>query len=341
MAKPRAVPAWSGPRTLANWFSMNATQGQLIVVALGGNAISLPDEEGRVDQQFRHSGEAAGHLVGLIEHGHHLVITHGNGPQIGNFLLRNEAAAGKIYSLPMEVAVAHVQGGMGFMIAQVLTNELRHRGVDRQVVAVVTTVLVQADDPAFLNPTKPIGRILSREEAAHFTEHERWTMKEVAPGKFRRVVPSPWPHHIMEINVIRRAVVSGEIVVACGGGGIPVMRETNGNLYGVRAIIDKDLASALLAREIDADAMMILTNVDRVCVDYGKPAQREVPEMTVAQARGWLEQGQFPAGSMGPKVQAAVQFLEGSTKPDAHVFIGPLERASDIVSGKTGTRIGK
>ncbi|MCO6437116.1 MAG: carbamate kinase [Phycisphaerae bacterium] len=318
-----------------------ATKGQRIVVALGGNAISLPDEEGRVDQQFFHSREAAAHLVSLAEQGHQLVITHGNGPQIGNFLLRNEAAAGKIYALPMEVAVAHVQGGMGFMIAQVLTNELAKRKIDRVVNAVVTTVLVHEDDSSFQNPTKPIGRILSREEAGHFAQNDGWTMKEVSPGKFRRVVPSPRPQHIMEIELIREAVASGQILIACGGGGIPVVRDGHGDLRGVRAIIDKDLASALLANEVDADAMMILTNVERVCLDFGKPTQRDISEMTLDQARRWLAEGQFPAGSMGPKVQASVVFLEHSRKRDAHVFIGSLEKASNVIRGVSGTRISK
>src|SRR3990170_5213860 len=168
----------------------------LIVVALGGNAISRPDEEGNVDQQFDNSRATAEALADLIEAGHHLVITHGNGPQIGNFLLRNEAAAGAIYPLPMEVAVAHVQGGMGFMIAQTLTNELNARGYDRMVTALVTTVRVDGDDPSFRNPTKPIGRALPKADAERFARGEGWAIQEVSPGKFRRVVPSPIPRHI-------------------------------------------------------------------------------------------------------------------------------------------------
>ena len=311
----------------------------LIVVALGGNAISRPQEDGNVDQQFDNSRATAKALADLIEQGHHLVITHGNGPQIGNFLLRNEAAAGAIYPLPMEVAVAHVQGGMGFMIAQTLTNELNARGYDRMVTAIVTTVRVDGDDPSFRNPTKPIGRALPKEDAERFARGEGWSIKEVSPGKFRRVVASPLPRHIMEIKTIRRCVAAGDLVVVCGGGGVPVVQDPVHGLRGVRAVIDKDLASALIAAELDAHMMMILTNVDRVSIDYGKPTERQLDRMTLSQANQYLQAGQFPAGSMGPKVQGAVNFLEASRNGDASVIIGPLHRAVDAVAGRVGTRI--
>jgi carbamate kinase len=317
------------------------TPKPLIVVALGGNAISRPDEEGNVRQQFENSRVTAAALADLIERGFRLVITHGNGPQIGNFLLRNEAAANAIYPLPMEVAVAHVQGGMGFMIAQTLTNELAKRGREQMVTAIVTTVLVDRDDPSFKNPTKPIGRALSKEDAERYGREEGWSIKEVSPGKFRRVVASPTPRHIMEIELIRRSVAAGDIVIACGGGGIPVVRDPVFALQGVKAVIDKDLASALLAVELDAHMMMILTNVDRVAINYGKPNQREVDCMSVTEARTWLAEGQFPAGSMGPKVQGAVDFLERSKRPAAQVVIGPLHRACEAVAGGIGTRITK
>lgn len=311
----------------------------LIVAALGGNAISRDTEEGNVDQQFAHSREAARPLADLILAGHRLVLTHGNGPQIGNFMLRNEAAAHVIYPLAMEVAAAHVQGGMGFMIAQTLTNELRHRGEPRPVVAVITNVLVDPADPAFRNPTKPVGRELSAEEARRFTEGGAWMVKEVKPGRFRRVVPSPNPVDILEVEHIRRSVAAGEILVTCGGGGVPVIREPGGDLRGIRAVIDKDLASALLAAQLNADILMILTAVDRVRLDFGKPNERPLESMTLAEAKGWLAEGQFPSGSMGPKVQAAINFLESTSRPDAMACIGPLERAADVVAGAIGTRI--
>lgn len=311
----------------------------LIVVALGGNAISRENQEGSVDQQFENSRATAVALVDIVEKGYGLVVTHGNGPQIGNFLLRNEAAAGAIYPLPMEVAVAHVQGGMGFMIAQTLTNELNHRNIDRVVTAVVTTVRVDADDPSFLKPTKPIGRVLTRADAEQYEQGEGWSIKEVSPGKYRRVVASPLPRKIMEIKTIRRAVQAGDLLVVCGGGGIPVVQDPREGLRGVKAVIDKDLASALLAVELEAPTLMILTAVDYVSIDFGKPSERQIKSMTADEAAAWMAEGQFPPGSMGPKVQAAIQFIRGSRTPNPQVLIGPLERATDALAGKIGTRI--
>jgi carbamate kinase len=319
----------------------NNFNNPLIVVALGGNAISRENQEGSVDQQFENSRNTAVALADLIEQGYGLVVTHGNGPQIGNFLLRNEAAAGAIYPLPMEVAVAHVQGGMGFMIAQSLTNELVRRDVDRVVTAIVTNVRVDADDPSFRNPTKPIGRVMAKADAERYQRDEGWNIKETSPGKFRRVVASPSPRHIMEIKTIRRAVHAGDLLVVCGGGGIPVVQDPRGQLRGVKAVIDKDLASALLAVELDAPLLMILTAVDYVSIDFGKPAERQIKSMTVDEAANWLAEGQFPAGSMGPKVQAAIQFLRASRATRPQVIIGPLEKATDAVAGKIGTRITK
>ena len=314
---------------------------QLIVVGLGGNAISRPDEEGNVDQQFANSRATARVLADLIEEGHQLVITHGNGPQIGNFLLRNEAAADRIYPLPMEVAVAHVQGGMGFMIALTLTNELANRSRDRVVTAVVTTILVDSDDPSFTAPTKPIGRMLTKKEADHYAAEEGWAIKEVGRGRYRRVVPSPIPRRIMEIGNIRRAVDAGDLLVVCGGGGIPVILDPTTGLRGVRAVIDKDLASALLASNLDVDTMMILTNVDHVSINFLKPDERAIDRMTLEEAQVWLDEGQFPPGSMGPKIQGAINFLRASRKSDARVIIGPLDKAADAVAGRIGTCVTK
>jgi carbamate kinase len=312
---------------------------RLLVIALGGNAISRENQEGNVAEQFENSRATARQLVDLAEQGFQLVVTHGNGPQIGNFLLRNEAAAGVIYPLAMEVAVAHVQGGMGFMIAQTLTNELAARGIQRTVTAVVTTVLVDHDDPAFRNPTKPIGRVLNKQEAERRAVEERIAVKEVQPSKYRRVVPSPQPQAILEIGLIRRAVEAGEWLVACGGGGVPLIRDSAVGLRGVPAVIDKDLASALLASELDAEALVILTAVDRVHLRFGRPDQRAVERMTVAEAARWLADGEFPEGSMGPKVLGAIRFLERSRRPAAYAVIGPLEQAADAVAGKVGTRV--
>ncbi len=312
----------------------------LIVVALGGNAISLPDQEGNVDEQFANSRVTARALADLVEEGHQLVITHGNGPQIGNFLLRNEAAAEVIYPLPMEVAVAHVQGGMGYMIAQTLMNELSGRGNESVVTTIVTNVLVDLDDPAFANPTKPVGRVLPKDLAERYAALEKdWTIREIGPGKFRRYVPSPLPRRIMEIESIRRAVDVGDLLVVCGGGGIPIVRDPKKGYHGMQAVIDKDLVSALLATDLQADTMLILTNVDRICINYGKPDERPIDRMTVDQAKRWLDEGQFPAGSMGPKIQGAINFLERCQGHDARVIVGPLDKAGDAVAGHTGTQI--
>lgn len=315
------------------------TRKSLILVALGGNAISRSNEEGNVNQQFANSRATAKALADLMDQGHQLVITHGNGPQIGNFLLRNEAASNLIYPLPMEVAVAHVQGGMGFMIAQTLMNELRRRGRERVVSTIVTTVLVDRDDPSFANPTKPVGRVFGKSEADKITKVQGWTLKETEPGGFRRVVASPMPRQIMELPTIRRAVESGETVIACGGGGIPVIRDTDGNLQGTAAVIDKDLASAILAAELGADTMMILTAIDRVRINFGKPDERALDRMTLDEARRYMKEGQFPPGSMGPKVHGAMLFLEQAKNPAASVIIGPLEQAADAVAGRIGTRL--
>lgn len=312
-----------------------------IVVALGGNAISRANQEGNVDEQFENSRRTAKAMADLAAAGHQLVITHGNGPQIGNFLLRNTAAAGAIYPLPMVVAVAHVQGGMGYMIAQTMTNELNRRGDNRRVTAVITTILVDRADPAFANPSKPIGKRLTAAEAQTFKGREGWTIKEISPGVFRRFVPSPKPAAILEIDHIRRAVDAGEMLVVCGGGGIPVVRDEAGDMHGIAAVIDKDLASARLASVIDANAMMILTDVDYVRLDFRKPEERSIERMSVDEARQYKADGQFPAGSMGPKVQSAINFLDAASDDDAYVIIGPLDQAADAVAGKVGTRITK
>jgi carbamate kinase len=315
--------------------------GTRMVVALGGNAISQPHEEGNVDQQFANSRETAKALATLIEAGHQLIVTHGNGPQIGNFLLRNEAAADKIYPLAMEVAVAHVQGGMGFMIAQTLMNELAFRGTERRVTTVISTVEVDPKDPSFVEPTKPVGRVFDQTEAARYREGEGWTMREIQPGKFRRVVPSPVPKHVVEIDTIRQLVEAGELVVVVGGGGIPVIRDSEQGYRGTAAVIDKDLASALVGNELDADAMMILTAIDRVRLNFGKPDERPLDRLTVSEAERYLAEGQFPPGSMGPKVQGAINFLKAAKADDARVVIGPLHEALDAIDGRTGTTIVK
>mgnify|MGYP000334502772 CR=1 FL=1 len=312
-----------------------------MVVALGGNAISRPDEEGNVEQQFRNTRQTSVHLADLIQAGAHLVVTHGNGPQVGNVLRRVELAARELYRLPLDICGAHTQGGMGFMIAQCLGNELRRRGINRNVTAIVTAVEVDPQDPGFANPTKPIGSYYRKQKAENLMSQHGWRMTRVKGRGYRRVVPSPAPKAIVEIDLIRRLASEGELLVAAGGGGVPVIRTREGDYVGVEAVIDKDRTSGLLARQINAATLVIATNVERVALDYGKPTQRFLDRLTVAEAQMHLVGGHFPPGSMGPKIEAAIDFLEGTSRDDAVVIICELERIAEALSGQSGTWIVK
>ena len=297
-----------------------------IVVALGGNAISREDEEGNVPQQFRRTRQTVVWLANLIEAGRQIVITHGNGPQVGNVLRRVELAAHELYTLSLDICGADTQGGMGYMIAQCLNNELRRRGVARTVGVILTMVEVAPDDPAFKNPTKPIGGFYERQKGEQMRERYAWQMAEVSGGRLRRVVPSPIPQSIVEIELIRRLTRAGELLVVAGGGGIPVSRDDEGDLVGVEAVIDKDRTS------------LIATNVERVALDFGQPTQRFLDRLTIAEARRHLAEGQFPSGSMGPKVEAAIAFLEQSRRSDARVIICELRHVADALAGRAGTQ---
>jgi carbamate kinase len=280
----------------------------LIVAALGGNAIIKPGQKGTIREQFDNTFESMGYIAHLVRAGHRVVLTHGNGPQVGFIMMQVEAARGKVPYVPLNVDVAQSQGSMGYMIAQSLVNQLKDHHLDTRVAPVVTQVLVDPHDPAFEHPTKPVGPFYDR---AHVEELERCghAMVEDSGRGWRRVVPSPVPVDIIEVEVIKKLVRDGVIVVACGGGGVPVVEE-DGDLKGVDAVIDKDLASSLLAREIGADVVMFLTTVDKVCLNYNTPAQVELDRLTVEDAHRYLAEGQFPPGSMGPKIQAAVEFVE-------------------------------
>lgn len=264
------------------------------------------------------------------------MITHGNGPQVGNILRRAEIAATEIYGLPLDTCVADSQGGIGYMLQQVLENELKAVGLGHAPVTIITQCVVSADDPAFRNPTKPIGGFMTREQAALRREKDGWAVVEDSGRGWRRVVPSPHPVEIVEWAVIKRLVEAQEIVIACGGGGIPVVRRADGELRGVEAVIDKDRASALLARQIGADLLWVVTGVERVAIRFGKPDQRTFERLTVAEAEGFAAEGHFPPGSMGPKIQAAVEFVKATGK---EALISPTERLPDALAGRTGTRI--
>lgn len=308
-----------------------------IVVAMGGNAISQANEEGNIKQQFQHTRETLDHISKLIKDGYRIVMSHGNGPQVGNVLKRVEIASDKVYRVPLGVCVADTQGGMGYMIQQEMKNILIKEKLDiSEVATVVTQVVVDKNDPAFTNPTKPVGSFMTEEEAKKNEKELGWDIVEDSGRGWRRVVPSPKPVDIIEKSTIKTLIEAGQIVITVGGGGVPVIIKDNGAIDGVDAVIDKDYASALLANLIKADILLISTGVEKVAINFNKPDQKELSNLTVSEAKKYLEQGQFPKGSMGPKIEAAIKFLEAGGK---RVIITNVERVADAVKGITGTQI--
>jgi len=308
------------------------------VLALGGNAIIKAGEEGTISQQFANTRDSLGGIVELIRQGYKLAITHGNGPQVGNLLRQQEAGEKEgIAPLPLGVLNAATEGSMGYMIEQSLQNKLHLSGIDKDVITIISQVVVDRDDPSMLNPTKYVGSTYyTAQQAEELKNTLGWTLKEDAGKGYRRVVPSPLPQRIVPAHTVKELVQRGEIVIAVGGGGIPVYVQDDGTYEGVDAVIDKDFASALLAVNIDADLFVILTGVDKVSVDYGKPSQRDLDMMSMEEASRYYQEGQFPAGSMGPKIKAAIDFLERGGK---EVLITSIDRIVDAFAGKTGTRI--
>src|ERR1017187_904306 len=307
-----------------------------IVIAIGGNSLIRDDEHRSVPDQYAAVVETARHITDLIESGFRVVITHGNGPQVGFILLRSEHSRGMLHEVPLDSIGADTQGAIGYQIQQAMQNEFRRRGLKKSVVTVVTQTLVDQNDPAFQKPSKPIGQFYKKEEAEDRMRVEKWSMIEDAGRGWRRVVPSPKPVRVIEAEVIRELVEGGVVVVGAGGGGIPVVQDEQGNLRGGAAVIDKDLASAALAKEIGADLLVISTAVEKVCLEYGKPNQRTVDRMTVGEAKRYMAEGHFKPGSMLPKVQACVQFIEnGGTE----ALITSPEVLPDALAGKTGTRV--
>jgi len=309
---------------------------RLAVVAIGGNATFPPTIRGTAEEQFAIVNDSCEHLARMVEGGYRLVLTHGNGPVIGNILIRMAMASSVIAPMPMDICVADSQGGIGYIIQQCLLNRLRERDIFTPVVSLVTQVEVRAEDPAFQRPSKPIGRFYTQEQAQRIQAETGWGMLEDSGRGYRRVVPSPQPVTILELDAVRRLVEAGVIPITVGGGGIPVVRMPDGRYRGRDAVIDKDLASAVLALGLGAGIFLILTGVEAVALDFGKPTQRSVATLTVGEAKDHLDAGQFPEGSMGPKVRAAIQYIEGGGQT---VLITSLERALDALQGKTGTRI--
>ncbi len=319
---------------------MEKNKTKTFVIALGGNSILRAKEKGSAEEQYENLKRTADQLLDLLKSGNRIVITHGNGPQVGNLLLASETAKDVVPSLPLDICGAATEGFMGYMIQNTLANYLRQKGAPHNITTVVTQVIVDKNDPAFKNPTKPIGPFYSANEAGRLRREKGWQIIEDSARGYRRVVPSPIPVNIQQARIIKSMLDAGEIVIAVGGGGIPVVREENRDLSGVEAVIDKDYASARLAIEIDADVLFILTAVEYVYRDFATPSQKALEHLSLAQAKALLKEGHFGKGSMEPKIRAAIMFLE-ETDPsrEREVIITLPETAVKALEGKTGTRI--
>lgn len=310
-----------------------------LVIAIGGNALQPAGETADAAALRRRIEATAARLADVVSAGHEVVLTHGNGPQVGNILLQNEETRHLVPPMPLDVCGAESQALIGYLLGQALRNEFAARKIERDVACVVTQVLVHADDPAFANPTKPIGPYYLRDDEILVKKAKGWKMVYDQRGGWRRVVPSPRPVDVIEKEIIRTLVGNGEgrVVIAAGGGGIPVIRK-DGKLVGVEAVIDKDLAAAALANAIGWQHLVIATDVPQIALDFGKPSQRFLERLTIAEAKKHLADGQFPPGSMGPKVEAVVDFLEHGGQ---HAVITDLEHLAPAVAGKAGTQLGR
>ncbi len=307
------------------------------VIAIGGNSL-IPDAQHQtVQDQYEAAGVTDEHIASLVEGGWDVAISHGNGPQVGFILRRSELASNELHEVPLDYCGADTQGAIGYMLQQNLINDFRARGIDKNVATVVTQVEVDPADPAFDNPSKPIGSFMDADQARQRTEDDGWQVKEDSGRGWRRVVASPKPKRIVEIEIIRQLLDAGNVVIGVGGGGIPVVADANGDLRGVAAVIDKDLASALLANEVDADLLLISTAVEKCALNFGTPDEEWIDEFTLDEVKQYLDEGtHFAEGSMAPKMRAVVQYLEGGGK---EVLITNPENIDRAVAGETGTRI--
>ena len=310
----------------------------LAVIAFGGNALLRASDSGTVSEQLRRAEDAAGWLIGFVRRGWRLLIVHGNGPQVGQAMIQMEAAVDRVPPGTLDVAVAETQGSMGYLLELALRNRIASDGLDAEPLGILSLVVVDADDPGFENPTKPVGPYFSAESARRLERDHAWQMKEEKEG-WRKVVSSPRPLEILGLAGVRELLEGRRLVVAGGGGGIPVVRDASasgGTLRGVEAVIDKDHTASLFARELGADLFLILTNVARVMRDYGSPEEEELAEVSLADARRLMEEGQFPPGSMGPKMQAAIDFVAATGR---RVVITDVEHVHGAIDGDAGTSI--
>ena len=319
---------------------MNETTNRpIVLVAMGGHAFMQRGEKGDIHDHERNAAEICGSLMTLVERNYNLVVTHGNGPQVGNLLLQNELTKDSVPSMPLDVLVANTEGFLGYVLQQALLNHLRRRDIKRYVVTMITQVLVERDDPAFQNPSKPIGPFLTKEQAEERRERLGWNILEDAGRGWRRLVASPRPVRVVQRHMIHDSASAGHIVVACGGGGIPIVRGENRDYEGIEAVIDKDLTSSVLAAEIGAELLIILTDVPQVYVYYGKPEQRALGAVTLKEIEALQAEGHFGTGSMGPKVEAIVNFLKAGGKRG---LITSPARLGDAMDGRAGTHfVGK
>jgi len=309
---------------------------KLAVVAFGGNALLRPEDRGTQEEQIARTKQAARWLAEIVRAGYKLIVVHGNGPQVGNILVQAEEASTKIPPQSLDICVAQTEGSMGFLLQTAIRNRLDSIGVGGEVSTILTEVEVDVNDPAFKRPTKPIGPFFTRYRAEALERDLGWTMREDAGRGWRHVVPSPRPLRILNIATIRYMLSGADVVIAAGGGGIPVVRGRDGQWRGVEAVIDKDYASALLAVELKADLFVILTGVPKVAIDFGTPTQRVLDRLTIEEAQRHLSEGQFPAGSMGPKIEAAIQFVRAT---GSEVLITDVEHFRDALEGRAGTRV--
>ena len=306
------------------------------VVAVGGNSLIVDDQRQSIPDQVKAATMTSHYVADMVEAGWTVVLTHGNGPQVGFILRRSGIAKGMVPEVPVDYADADTQGAIGYMFQRALYNEFQRRKLKRKVVAIVTQVLVDPGDPAFRNPTKPIGAHMTEDVAKSLAGDFGWVVREDAGRGWRRVVASPMPQQIIERDIIEALVDLGYIVIACGGGGIPVLRDAQGDLQGLEAVIDKDFASSLLARDLGAELFVVSTGVEKVAVDFGKPTQRWLERITLADVRKYFAEGQFPNGSMGPKIEAIISFLEGG---GTRALITDPPNLGRALSGATGTHI--
>ena len=309
---------------------------KLAVIALGGNALLKTGQKGTISELEHNAAETCRYFLPLIKNDWQIVLTHGNGPQVGSTLIQHEVAKDIVPAMPLDVCVSETQGSLGYILQQAMLNELRRNKIERYVVTMITQVVVDSKDKAFKEPTKPIGPFYTKDQAEALKAEKKWVMIEDSGRGFRRVVPSPTPVKVIQRLMIKELAQSGHIVIAAGGGGIPIYKKDDNDYEGIEAVVDKDMASAIIAIEIKAGVFIILTTVPKVYINFGKPNQQGIVRMTVSQARKYLDEGQFGTGSMKPKIESAVNYL---AKIDGKVIITSAENLAEAMEGRSGTTI--